>query len=115
MSNKIRVIIKEPGKNAREAQIESTLKTFQDLVGGHIEGVNLYGNVFFYVDEEGKFKNKKPNFLYCGDVIVGTAVFFGRGFDGEEISLTDNQVFTIKILLPIQEQFLVSFSELRRR
>lgn len=63
MSNKIRVIIKEPGKNAREAQIESTLKTFQDLVGGHIEGVNLYGDVFFYVTKKVNSKTKSRIFF----------------------------------------------------
>lgn len=116
MSNKIRVLIKEPGKDAVVDWIEPTLEIFRALVGGHIKSLSFRRNVCCYIDDDGKLKGKESNFRWSyGDMVLGTAVFFGRGYDGEEISLTDEQLFYLDIDLSLKELLSVTFSEIKRR
>ena len=49
MSEKIRVLVIEPGKNPEEREIDNDLKTMQELVGGYIEPVPMK---FRYPDTE---------------------------------------------------------------
>lgn len=93
--NKIRVLVKEPGRLSEVRDIENKLEVFQTIVGGHIEALRIRDDLCCYVNEDGKLLNMRPNFVigrqYVSkvDIIVGTAVFF-RAEDGEddEISLT---------------------------
>lgn len=76
----MRVIIKEPGKPARYADIENTLNGLQEAVGGHIETAYIPGldGLVLVIDEEGKLKCLPYNFrLPWDDVIVGTALVAG--------------------------------------
>ena len=99
MDKKIRVLVKEPGKEAELREIPNTLKALQSAVGGQIETVNFAQDCTLVVNVEGKLQGLLPNFLFFGDVIAGTAVL--AGVDGEEFcSLTDEQVQSIKIILP---------------
>lgn len=99
MDKKIRVLVKEPGKEAELREMPNTLKALQSAVGGYIETVTFAEDCTLVVNEEGKLKGLPPNFLFFGDVIAGTAVLVG--VDGEEFcSLTDEQVQSIKIILP---------------
>lgn len=99
MEEKIRVLVKEPGKEAELREIPNTLEALQGIVGGYIETVWLRDNCVLVCNEEGKLQGLPPNFLLMGDLIVGTAVL--AGVDGEEFcSLTDEQVQRIKIILP---------------
>ena len=75
-------IIKPPGQPAFTREIENSLKSLQDLVGGYIEPVRLPGGICMIVNEEGKLMGLKPNFRLEHDLIVGTTVFVG--ISGEE-------------------------------
>lgn len=103
--NKIRVLVKEPGKAPEERKIESTLKAFQTIVGGHVEGVCIYDDVCCYINDEGKFKNLEPNFVLpirraSGyDVVCGPAVFFRVDLEGNEASLTLTDILYLDRLL----------------
>ena len=98
MDKKIRVLVKEPGKEAELREIPNTLEALQSAVGGYIETVTFAEDCTLVVNEEGKLQGLLPNFLFCGDLIVGTALFVG--VDGEEFcSLTDKQVETVRTLL----------------
>ena len=81
--DKIKVVIKEPGKAAREIEIENTLERLQKLVGGRIETLWFAKNVWMIVNEEGKIRDLPFNFYLWDDVIVGPAIFVGS--DGDEL------------------------------
>ena len=99
MDKKIRVLVKEPGKEAELREMPNTLKALQSAVGGYIETVTFAEDCTLVVNEEGKLKGLPMNFRIFGDVIAGTAVL--AGVNGEEFcSLTDEQVQRIKIMLP---------------
>lgn len=98
MDKKIRVLVKEPGKEAELREIPNTLKALQSAVGGYIETVTFAEDCTLIVNEEGKLQGLPVNFRIFGDVIVGTALF--AGVSGEEFcSLTDKQVETVRTLL----------------
>ena len=92
--NKIRVLVKEPGKAPEEREIESTLEAFQAIVGGHVEGVCIFDDLCCYINDEGKLKNLEPNFVIpvCRapgyDIVCGPAVFFRVDLEGNEIDLS---------------------------
>lgn len=114
MSEKIRVLVIEPGKNPEEREIDNDLKTMQELVGGFIEAVPMK---FRYADteetdrvdlicnEEGKIfdmpRNRYIPELYY-DVVCGT--FFLAGVGGEDFtSLTEDQIKRLKRKFTIWE------------
>ena len=85
----MRVLFKEPGKDPRTMIIPNDLGTLQQLVDGYIEVVRLKDGLIMVVDEEGKLKNKQPNFKVAAlrDTIVGNAIFCGE--DGEDFADID--------------------------
>lgn len=91
----MRAIIKEVGQPPRIRDIENTLDTLKNLVGGYIEVVGMEDNILLICNEEGKMQGLPPNFSMGYDVIVGTAVFVS--FDGKEdfTSLNDEQMLYI--------------------
>mgnify|MGYP002514116006 CR=1 FL=1 len=90
-NSKIRVLVKRPGEPIEGKEIENTLESLQEEVGGFIECVWLGGSIQAIVDEEGKLKGKTANFYFGGDLIVGTAIFLGE--EGSEFrSLSDTEV-----------------------
>lgn len=94
MEKEIRVVIIEPGKPSYLKTIPNTLEAFQDIVGGYIEVVPLFGNVRMIVNEEGKLlslpKNKAATELYqkTSDYIAGTAIIVATR--GEDFVSLDN-------------------------
>lgn len=93
----LRVLIKEPDKAPYVKEIENTLETKQEIVGGLIECVEMpdMRNVDLFVNEEGKLDNLKGNFWLpeYEDCVVGTC--FMVGYNPEEcdnVSITDEQV-----------------------
>ena len=100
---RIKGLVKEPGKAPEEREIENTLKAFQTIVGGYIEGLRIYDDLCCYINDEGKLKNLDPNFVIpmaAGyDIICGPAVFFRVGLEGNETSLTLTDALKIKYFL----------------
>ena len=93
----VKVLIKEPGKEPYEKEIEDTLDNLQEIVGGYIGCVEMPGvkNVDLYVNEEGKLNKLPGNFWLpeYEDCACGTVYMVG--FDpetGDNISITDNQI-----------------------
>ena len=81
----MRVIYKEPGKEAEVRNISNDLETLQSLVGGYIEHLTLSpGRLGLIVNEEGKLHDMECNFPVKHDMIVGPAVFVGEG--GEDFT-----------------------------
>lgn len=101
MAEKIKVLVKEPGKPAEVREIENTLEACQKIVDGWIEVVRIATDVALVVNEEGKNNGMKPNFVFGGDLICGPAFFCGvtSGDDGEEFcGLDDDRIHAVEFL-----------------
>lgn len=85
----MRVISCKAGMPALPIDIDGTLESMQELVGGYIETVRYEGrrNIAYVINEEGKVLDMKPNkFIYEGrDLICGDFFVAAVGFneDGE--------------------------------
>lgn len=91
---KLRVVLVEPGKYAREAEIDNTLKAEQKVVGGLIDAICPWpeDRACLILNDEGKIIPLEPNRALpeYEDVVFGT--FFICGDGGENFcSLTDEQ------------------------
>lgn len=95
----MRILFKEPLKDAVVREIEDDLTVMQELVGGYIETVKIFNNIDMVVvlNEMGKIDQLKPN-IYCGqDVLVGNIFFIG--IDAPEMrGLTDRELEIAKEL-----------------
>ena len=103
MSEKLRVVMVEPGKPAYVTEIPHTLEAEQQAVGGRIELVYLDGGILV-CNDEGKLLGMEGNRrLDNGSVIAGP--FFIVGDAGENFrSLTNAEVdyFTQRFAKPEQ-------------
>lgn len=80
----MKVIIKKPNeKYGVLTNIDNTLETLQEIVGGYIEVVP-FKNCLVVCNEDGKLLGLEPNLQFGFDVIVGTIVVCGR--DEEELT-----------------------------
>jgi hypothetical protein len=92
----IKVVVKEPNKAPEVRELEESLDTYQEIVGGYIEVVSITPEILLVCNEEGKFQELPVNFTIGRnhqilDVIVGTAFFVGSGVEDFE-SLTEEQI-----------------------
>lgn len=79
---KLKVIVKEPGRQPRSVYISDTLENLQANVGGYIETVTLDGGIVVICDEEGRLKGR-PHCCTLGGVdFVGTVILCGVEGDG---------------------------------
>lgn len=97
-----RIVVVEPNKMPYEAEIDGSLESMQNLVGGWIETCSppLHDDdALIICNEEGKIRNLMPNrklhfedgVLY--DVICGTFFIINAPEDSEDFeSLTDEQI-----------------------
>ena len=106
MSEKIRAIIKEPGKPCRTVTIANRLENFQKKVGGWIECFYPDAGGVMIVNDEGAINGMPKNCRVDGVMLYGTIVWVGEK-DGE---FTDCPVYwdTLKKSYP---QFLAGDEE----
>lgn len=98
MNQKIKVILLEPGKLARTAEIDSSLEAMQRIVDGYIEPYCPFDDsVCIICNEEGKINGMEPNRSVKDekgellDFIFGPA--FLCGCKGEDFSsLSEKQI-----------------------
>lgn len=97
MSEKIKVVLVEPGKKPVVTEIENSLKSLQKIVGGYIECAYCFDdNVTLVCNEEGKLIGLEPNRPIVDregdvmDIIFGTFIITGLTED-DFGSLTDVQ------------------------
>ncbi len=96
--NKIKVLIKQPGKAPYTTWISDTLENLQRTVGGYIETVTLTRNLVVICDEEGRLKGKPHNCTVGGVEFVGDIIV--AGVEGEEIVSYPTDWQTIKQAFP---------------
>jgi len=94
----VRVVVKEPNKQAEERLIDNTLRGYQKAVDGWIESVCLpqhEDNIDIVMNDEGKLLNMETN-VYVDeykDFFVGTLVAVGvNKNDLTWRSLTDEEI-----------------------
>ena len=89
----MRIVLKNPQQLPNVIEIDNTLHTLQQMLGGYIEIVRLPTNsqIAIVVNDSGKLIGLSPNVEYGGDILVGPVIF--AGVDGEDlVSVTDVQV-----------------------
>ena len=97
MSEKLRVVIKEVGKNAKIELIENTLEAFQEVVDGYIEILPLNSNLVIVLNEEGKLLDLETNITISNglakDNLVGNILFVNTNNNlGTFESITDENL-----------------------
>lgn len=105
----MRVLIVEPRKTPRRADIPHTLRDMQQTVGGYIEIVTPFDDpVVLVCDDEGKLKGYELNRAIVGkDIIAGT--FFLAGVKGEDLTdLSDDLVEKYEALFWSPQVFIRS-------
>ncbi len=83
----MKVLIFEPNKHPRRADIPHTLEDMQKLVGGYIQVIYPFGSdpVGLVCDEESLFKDKPWNRYICRGVAI-KGVFFLCGLGEEDLA-----------------------------
>ena len=90
----MRVIIKEPGKQARWGWLDNTLPALQEAVGGYIETVTVTTDVVLIVNEEGLLYDLPENRV-LGYPFRGTVVACGvKGDEFADVPIEAMSVFT---------------------
>ena len=97
-NNKLKILLKEVGKESKIQEIEDTLEAKQKLVGGLIEVVPFQRNsdILIVCNEEGKILNMFPNVMFGYDYIAGDCFFIRDDYKGGFESLTDEDIKDIK-------------------
>lgn len=98
----MKIVVKKVGQNPEVKEIENELHVMKEIVGGYIQAFNVFDNVLCVCDEEGKLKDKLPNFIFNRDIIVGDVFFCAAGEEDFE-SLNDEQIELVMTLLHIFE------------
>ena len=90
---KIRVVLLEPGKLARVADIDSSLEGMQKTVNGWIEAVYPFEEeVCIVCNEEGKLIGLEGNRRLGDDILVGVFYIMSENEDGELLSLSERKI-----------------------
>ncbi len=96
MKKEMKVVVKDPGKKPEVKEISDDLFEIQETVGGLFEIVRPFEDkhMILVCNEEGVYRDCRPNILIGGQVIYGPLFICGEepGEDGYEFTgLTDEQ------------------------
>lgn len=87
----MKILMVEPGKKPYSKEIENTLASMQELVGGAIESLYTEKGDAIILNEEGKILGLPPNRCYAHDIFAGN--FFIAGINGDAFtSLSDEKL-----------------------
>lgn len=104
----LKILGKKYGKELEVMEIESGLSSMQEYVGGYISIPYISAklrakNIDIVVNDEGKLQSLEPTLVIfnretkeCRDYIAGEYFFIGTNYDGETVSLTDEQIDFVK-------------------
>lgn len=108
MSERIRLLLVEPGKHPRLVEVEHTLRNLQKLVGGYIQATYPWTEerIGLVCDDEGKLKRDTiPNRLLENyDVLVGSFFLCGLG-EEDFVSISDEMALKYAKKFWMPEQF----------
>ena len=90
-SQTIKALLIEPMQKPRVIEIEASLESYQQQVGGLIEILYLEDDAVLVVNEEGKMIGLAPNRRFGSDILVGNILIVGSR--GEHlIGLSDENI-----------------------
>jgi len=90
---KLKILIVEPNEPPYQAEIENDYRAMKKVVGGLISAFYPFDdNAFIFCHDEGKIIGLEGNRRIGETVIAGTFFIVGDGYDGECVSLTDEQI-----------------------
>lgn len=96
MDEELIAVVKYPYEKPKTVALKKGLKPLQEIVGGIIDAADLPGieGVYGFANDEGLLIGLEPNIYRpeYKDALVGPLVFVGAGNDGEDVSLTTEQV-----------------------
>ncbi len=84
MAEKIKVIVKKPGKAPYVTRINNTLESFQRMVEGYIENFQVTDTVAIVCNEEGRLKGMEYNFHFGSMPFFGPCFFAGTDVESGE-------------------------------
>lgn len=91
----MKVVVKKVGQIGEVVEVENTLKTWQDIVGGYITTYPLGKNMLIICNEEGLLMNLEPNIEVVKgqhtELIVGDIAIVKQGYEDFE-GLDDEQI-----------------------
>lgn len=91
----MKAVVKKVGQIGEIVEVENTLETWQEIVGGYIESFPITSDMFVLCNEEGKLMGLEPNVeIVVGqhpELIVGDFAIVKNG-DGDIESLDDSQI-----------------------
>lgn len=96
---KIKCVIQMPGQISEAVDINNTLESFQEIVGGYIETLTLLNGLILVMNEEGKLKCLEPNIEFYNDCIVGPVLITKADYNGDFCSLTVQEIQTARAWL----------------
>ena len=97
----MKVLMIEPGKKPRKAEIDGSLQGMQQVVGGYIQAIYPFDDtVALICNDEGKLLGLPWNRVVGYDIIAGTFFLCDAPPDSENFeSLTDEQLRLYSYLL----------------
>ncbi|MBQ7534108.1 MAG: DUF3846 domain-containing protein [Stomatobaculum sp.] len=98
MKEKIRDLVKEPGKVPEEREIGNTLEALQNAVDGYIETVTLAEDLVIICNEEGRLYGLQPNCRVSNLRFCGTILFAGA--EADEFADLPATVEEMKMMFP---------------
>ncbi len=112
--NKIKVLVVEPQIQPYIKEVEKDYRAMQAIVGGPIEYAYLSDDAHIYCNAEGKLLGLEWNRkLENRDIIAGTFFICSDDGNGDDISLTDDQIQIYTERFKEPEQF--SYLEINRQ
>ena len=95
----MKAVVKKVGQIGEVVEVENTLSTWNDIVGGWIQTFPLASDMLIICNEEGKLMGLEPNVEIvvgeCSELIVGDFAIVKQGYDDFE-SLDDEQIQILK-------------------
>jgi len=86
----MKIIIKKVNIDYELVEIDGSLKSMQEIVGGYIEIVRLWNDFLLVCNEEGMLLNLKRHVIgsdvYCGDVLIC------KSCGSEMVGLSDDEI-----------------------
>ena len=91
--NKIKGLLVKVKEKPVVVEFENNYKNLCNFVEGRLEAVYLDRGICLFCNEEGKIKGLNGNrMLENGDIIAGNFIIVGDNGEGENISLTEEQI-----------------------
>lgn len=91
----MRIVVKKVGQMGEIMEVENTLDTFQEIVGGYIETYPIMTDTLIVCNEEGKLMGLEPNIIIqvgqYKEVVNGNFAIVKQGEEDFE-SLDDKQI-----------------------